>query len=80
MLEANLTSGTVMGLMRWKAEWVSSAGKQRVTAGFLCSRKGYCSSNSLRQYSARTLGAWDLFAYVLLPWERHSHLSCHLHR
>lgn len=79
MLEENLTGGTVMGLMR-RAEWGSPAGRQRVTTGFLCPIKGYCSSSSLRQHSARALGAWDLFAYVLLPWERQSHLSCHLHR
>ena len=57
----------------------SPAGKQRVTAGFICPEKRYCGPGSLRQSSARTLGAQDLLAYVLLPWER-THLSCHWHR
>lgn len=79
MLEENLAGGTVMGLMRRQGGWgplLESRGSQ---LALFAQKKRYCVPGSLRQSSARTLGAQDLFAYVLLPWER-THLSCHWHR
>lgn len=77
MLEENVIGGTAMGQMI-EGRVGTPAGKQGVTAGFPCLGKGYCSSSSL--LCTQPGHPWDLFASVLLLWERHSHLSCHLRR
>ena len=74
-LEENLTGATDTGRVGTPA---GSRGSQRA---FFAQEEDIAALAALVASLGlgQDTGARDLFAYVLLPWERHSHL-CRLHR